>query len=410
MAEGITLKRIIDMDEAAELSSSDYALVDSATGGPKKFALGNELSSLKEDMAHITSSAVPTTVRQAIKTLFETGVYADTGLTDEMAVISSWASQVTGITLNQSSISISGATTSQLVATTTPSGGTVTWLSSDTSVATVSSNGLVTGVGNGTAIITATSGDVSATCTATVSGFATLTSISAVYTQSGTVYDTDTLDSLKDDLVVTAHYSDSTTQTVTEYTLSGTLAEGTSTVTVAYGDKTTTFNVTVTLAPKYQFYEGTHTFSDGSVLSVSNRNHVKYECKSTYSGSGSENPFFNISNISILGTNKNDLSKINYQPVFFEIPANSVVTATVKNCVSNSDDAYVIQVNLRKANTSGGAVLSPAISVSGEGESVTQTLTALTNIGCIYSFFDTCKENVTYEFDFELTVNGERYI
>lgn len=56
MAEGITLKRIIDMDEAAELSSSDYALVDSATGGPKKFALGNELSSLKEDLSGPTKN------------------------------------------------------------------------------------------------------------------------------------------------------------------------------------------------------------------------------------------------------------------------------------------------------------------------------------------------------------------
>jgi hypothetical protein len=74
-----------------------------------------------------------------------------------------------------------------------------------------------------------------------------LNSISAVYTQSGTVYDTDTLDSLKDDLVVTAHYSDSSTQTVpaADYTLSGTLTAGTSTITVAYGGKTTTFAVTV---------------------------------------------------------------------------------------------------------------------------------------------------------------------
>lgn len=53
MAEGITLKRIIDMDEAAELTSSDYALVDSATGGPKKFALGEELSSLKEEFSEL---------------------------------------------------------------------------------------------------------------------------------------------------------------------------------------------------------------------------------------------------------------------------------------------------------------------------------------------------------------------
>lgn len=74
---------------------------------------------------------------------------------------------------------------------------------------------------------------------------ATLTSISAVYTQSGTVYDTDSLDVLKDDLVVTAHYDDSSTRTVTSYTLSGTLTEGTSTITVSYGGKTTTFTVTV---------------------------------------------------------------------------------------------------------------------------------------------------------------------
>lgn len=204
------------------------------------------IATLEEDLAHIVSSAVPTTVRQAIKTLFETGGYADTGLTDEMAVISSWASQVTAITLNQSSISISGSSTSQLVATTTPAGGTVTWSSSDTSVATVSSNGLVTGVGNGTATITATSGDVSATCTATISGFKSLVSISAVYTQSGTVYDTDSLDDLKTDLVVTGLYDDQSTETITDYTLSGTLEVGTSTIVVSYGGKTTTFNVTVT--------------------------------------------------------------------------------------------------------------------------------------------------------------------
>ena len=76
-----------------------------------------------------------------------------------------------------------------------------------------------------------------------------LSSISCVYTQSGTVYDTDSLDSLKSDLVVTAHYSDQSTETVTTYTLSGTLTEGTSTITVTYMGKTTSFNVTVTENP-----------------------------------------------------------------------------------------------------------------------------------------------------------------
>lgn len=75
---------------------------------------------------------------------------------------------------------------------------------------------------------------------------ATLVSISAVYTQSGTVYDTASLDDLKADLVVTAHWSNGTTQTVTNYILSGTLTEGTSTITVTYGGKTTTFDVAVT--------------------------------------------------------------------------------------------------------------------------------------------------------------------
>lgn len=74
-----------------------------------------------------------------------------------------------------------------------------------------------------------------------------LNSISAVYTQSGTVYDTDTLDSLKADLVVTANYSDSSTQTVpaADYTLSGTLTFGTSTITVSYGGKSDTVQVVV---------------------------------------------------------------------------------------------------------------------------------------------------------------------
>ena len=75
---------------------------------------------------------------------------------------------------------------------------------------------------------------------------ANLVSISAVYTQSGAVYDTASLDDLKPDLVVTAHYDNGTSETVTNYTLSGTLAVGTSTVTVSYGGKTTTFSVTVT--------------------------------------------------------------------------------------------------------------------------------------------------------------------
>lgn len=73
-------------------------------------------------------------------------------------------------------------------------------------------------------------------------GDATLTGISAVY--SGGSVTVGTAVSSLTGIVVTAHYSDGTSKTVTGYTLSGTIAEGNNTVTVSYGGKTTTFTVT----------------------------------------------------------------------------------------------------------------------------------------------------------------------
>lgn len=79
---------------------------------------------------------------------------------------------------------------------------------------------------------------------------AILQSISTVFNQgSAIIYTTSSLDDLKPYLTVTARYSDSTSQTVTGYTLSGTLTVGTSTITASYGGKTATFNVSVTEEP-----------------------------------------------------------------------------------------------------------------------------------------------------------------
>ena len=96
---------------------------------------------------------------------------------------------------------------------------------------------------SGTVSIPSVTGNIVITATAVLAA----QSITAVYTQSGTVYDTDTLDSLKADLVVTANYSGGSSETVpaSAYTLSGTLTVGTSTVTVNYAGLTTTFTVTV---------------------------------------------------------------------------------------------------------------------------------------------------------------------
>ena len=80
----------------------------------------------------------------------------------------------------------------------------------------------------------------------------TLTGIAAVYTQGSTiVYPTTPLNDLTG-LTVKAQYTGGSEITLSnnEYTLSGTLTVGTSTITVTYEDEETTFTVTVTPAVK----------------------------------------------------------------------------------------------------------------------------------------------------------------
>lgn len=89
---------------------------------------------------------------------------------------------------------------------------------------------------------------------------ANLSYITAVYTQTMTVETIDELSVLRADLVVTAHYGDGTSSRVYGYLLSGTLTEGTSTVTVTYGGKTATF--TVTVSPAYLTPGRTYTLNN----------------------------------------------------------------------------------------------------------------------------------------------------
>lgn len=96
----------------------------------------------------------------------------------------------------------------------------------------------------------------------------TLSSISATY--SGGDVPVGTAVTALTGIVVTATYSDGSTATVTDYTLSGTIAEGSNTITVSYGGKTTTFTVTgvaeeapESTEPVYQLAEAT-TFNGAS--------------------------------------------------------------------------------------------------------------------------------------------------
>jgi lysophospholipase L1-like esterase len=105
------------------------------------------------------------------------------------------------------------------------------------------------------------------TCTIAVTGVAdvpdvpdvpdepevTLESISATY--SGGSVPVGTPVNALTGIVVTAHYSDGTSETVTEYTLSGTIEAGSNIVTVSYVGKSTTFTVNGDSATPLPYYE-----------------------------------------------------------------------------------------------------------------------------------------------------------
>ena len=164
---------------------------------------------------------------------------------------------ISSITLSESNVTLSNIRdTHILTAEFKPDAAydkTLVWESSNQDIAKVY-GGKIYAISNGTCNITAKHGDISATCSVTVgTGVVTptLESISAVYTQGDIiVYPTTPLNSLKSNLVVTGTYSDNTTKTITDYSLSGTLTIGTSTITVTYNNKTTTFNVIVSETPE----------------------------------------------------------------------------------------------------------------------------------------------------------------
>ena len=177
-------KRIIDQDNDQALSAGDYVMVDSQSEGTRKFDLGSELRDIKEDLSSYNTRI----------TALEQGS-SGSGLTDDIkTALLQLAAKVAYI--DDDGQDYYDDLEDALYPPAPPK---------------------------------------------------TVSYIDAVYTQSGVVYDTDTLDSLKSNLVVTAHYTDSTSGVVTNYTLSGTLTEGTSTITVSYGGKSTTFTVIVTV-------------------------------------------------------------------------------------------------------------------------------------------------------------------
>ena len=179
---------------------------------------------------------------------------------------------------------------------------------------------------------------------------ASLTNISAVFTQGQTVvYETDSLNVLKPYLVVTAHYSDSTTETITSYTLTGNLTAGTSIITVTYGGKTTTFTVTVTGA-LYPLENGIHRFtSTNRMLTVTGGKHFEYtNSDAQSSGTGG---YINLSQVSENDESGTTASNFNRSETWFTIPAGASYQFKLTNIVLDNLSTSNYSMAFRTANS-----------------------------------------------------------
>ena len=163
---------------------------------------------------------------------------------------------VTGVTLNESELTLEAGQNETLTAIISPNDATdssVSWESSDEDVATVD-NGIVTGVGAGTATITVTTtdGGFTATCEVTVNAATPVSGVS-LNKESTTIFvgSSETLEATvaPDNATnknITWTSSDETVATVTDGTVNA-LKAGTATITVTTedGSKTATCTVTV---------------------------------------------------------------------------------------------------------------------------------------------------------------------
>ena len=162
---------------------------------------------------------------------------------------------VSGITLSQSTATLVEGGTLTLAATVTPDDATdktVTWSSSNTSVAIVDANGLVVALTDGTAIITATASNMSAVCVVTVekkniavSGI-TLSQSTATLVEGETLTLTATITpNDATDKTVAWTTSDAAVATVDSNGVVSAVAEGSAAIIATAGGKTAVCVVTV---------------------------------------------------------------------------------------------------------------------------------------------------------------------
>lgn len=406
-------------------------------------ATGEKISELKGDIDQLkqagTGSGSGVTVAQSnsLWAIIQKAAFAEV-LTDEELndFKTAWGITTenipaTGITLDKSTLSFTDSASQTLVATVEPSDTTdkVVWTSNAESVATVA-NGVVKPVSNGSATITATCGSVLATCSVTVDiaeeEQVTLTSISATYTGGDVAVGTALTDLTG--ITVTGIYSDGSTSEITGYTLSGEILEGSNTITIIYGGKTTTVTVTGVaesgggdVGPIYAFESVENaeiTSRNGNytgTVTVSYGNHVRVKAP------GNE-WFWNI-NASTAKTHGmvGDVYDTHITDTLFVIPAGATVKMYTKYKIN---EGTFSNLNVKLDSTQDFTTeVAPAIGtkIGWPSNSMTNTidekeveftLDEETSVSCIAVDvfpYDTSVDSVI-ELDIELYVNGERWI
>ena len=170
--EEIRVSSISLSKNTLELTVGDQASLD-ATITPDN-ATNKKISwnSSKESVATVTPEGIVEAV--SVGTSFITATSEDSGVNAKCEItVKEKVISVTGIALNETSLSLTEGDEFTLVATVTPDNATnkeINWTSDNEAVATVSAEGVVKAIKAGTAIITATSedSDVNAKCEITV--------------------------------------------------------------------------------------------------------------------------------------------------------------------------------------------------------------------------------------------------
>ena len=395
--------RIKDQATDTALATGDYVIVDSESEGTRKYDLGS-LESRVKDLESAEESGLTNQEKSLILTLFSKAAYAEADAKSTYDTLEGlWRVVYRTITYNLTNCISSSSVTSvengkpYSTSLSAQSGFTIT-----TAAVTMGGTDVTASYyNNGSISIPQVTGDVVITASASKA----LASITATYTQSGTVYDTASLDDLKSDLVVTANYSDSTSETVTGYTLSGTLTAGTSTVTVSYGGKTATFNVTVThyvAPPIYQLtVSDRYTYSSNdNIIGASAGNRLIHT-----TGSNSRLAYIMLDGVMRAGRQ----SLVYWLPV----QAGDTYTFKLKNITyeGNTDASNKFASAFKdESDVSIIVISSIAIPSTGDGTVADQEITGTISADANLILYSWVYRAVKISYDIELYINDVRYV